>query len=211
MPKIKMPTSAPSLDMTPMVDLAFLLVTFFMLTAQFRPEEAVAVDTPSSMSSAPIPTENLMTIIVDSADRVFWDFTDKKVRRAVVEAITKNHQITLTEDQITRFVNLNAIGVPIQALPAYLDLDSPSERKEVDQQSRGIPMDSTNNQLLEWVRTTQLIFSSNAPKPTNPLVALKGDGNVKYTTMDKVIKVFQSPTVKINRFKMITDLEESRL
>ena len=87
MPKIKMPTSAPSLDMTPMVDLAFLLVTFFMLTAQFRPEEAVAVDTPSSMSSMPIPTENLMTIIVDSADRVFWDFTDKKVRRAVVEAI----------------------------------------------------------------------------------------------------------------------------
>jgi biopolymer transport protein ExbD len=125
--------------------------------------------------------------------------------------ITKNHQISLTEDQITRFVNLNAIGVPIQALPAYLDLDSPSERKEVDQQSKGIPMDSTNNQLLEWVRTTQLIFSSNAPKPTNPLVALKGDGNVKYTTMDKVIKVFQSPTVKINRFKMITDLEESRL
>lgn len=211
MPKIKMPTSAPSLDMTPMVDLAFLLVTFFMLTAQFRPEEAVAVDTPSSMSSAPIPTENLMTIIVDSTDRVFWDFTDKKVRRAVVEAITKNHQISLTEDQITRFVNLNAIGVPIQALPAYLDLDSPSERKEVDQQSKGIPMDSTNNQLLEWVRTTQLIFSSNAPKPTNPLVALKGDGNVKYTTMDKVIKVFQHPTVKINRFKMITDLEESRL
>ena len=211
MPKIKMPTSAPSLDMTPMVDLAFLLVTFFMLTAQFRPEEAVAVDTPSSMSSMPIPTENLMTIIVDSADRVFWDFTDKKVRRAVVEAIAKNHQISLTEEQITRFVNLNAIGVPIQALPTYLDLDSPSERKEVDQQSKGIPMDSTNNQLLEWVRTTQLIFSSNAPKPTNPLVALKGDGNVKYTTMDKVIKVFQSPTVKINRFKMITDLEESRL
>lgn len=211
MPKINMPKSSPALDMTPMVDLAFLLVTFFMLTAQFRPEEAVAVDTPSSMSSLPIPTENLMTIIVDSADRVFWDFTDKKVRTEVIKAIASSHKLSLTEEQVTRFTNLNAIGVPIQMLPQYLELNSPSERKVVDQQSKGIPMDEANNQLLEWIRTTQLIFSSNADKPTNPLVALKGDGNVKYTTMNKVIKIFQSPTVKINRFKMITDLEESRM
>jgi len=42
-------------------------------------------------------------------------------------------------------------------------------------------------------------------------VALKGDGNVNYSTMNKVIKTFQSPGIKINRFKMITDLEETRM
>lgn len=210
MPKIKMPRSSPSLDMTPMVDLAFLLVTFFMLTAQFRPEEAVAVDTPSSTSQSPIPTENLMTIIVDSAGRVFWDFTDKKVRTAVVKEMANRYHLQLTEDEVARFTNLNAIGIPVQQLPAYLDLNNATERKEVDLQSRGIPIEDGNNQLLDWIRVTQLIFSSEADGK-NPLVALKGDGNVDYATINKVIKIFQGPTIKINRFKMITDLEESRM
>jgi biopolymer transport protein ExbD len=209
MPKIKMPKSSPSLDMTPMVDLAFLLVTFFMLTAQFRPEEAVAVDTPSSMSQSPIPTENLMTIIVDSTGRVFWDFTDKKVRTEVIKQLATKYNFQLTEEQVTRFTNLNAIGMPAQALPQYLDLNSPTERKEMDRASRGIPIDSTNNQLLTWISITQQIFSREAAR--NPLVALKGDGNVNYSTMNQVIKTFQSPAVKINRFKMITDLEETRM
>lgn len=211
MPKLKMPRTSPALDMTPMVDLGFLLVTFFMLTAQFRPEEAVAVDTPSSMSQSPIPTENLMTIIVDSTGRVFWDFTDKKVRNEVIKQLAAEFHFQLNDEQVTRFTNLNAIGMPAQALPQYLDLNSPTERKEMDRASRGIPIDSTNNQLLTWIRITQKIFYEGSDPHHNPLVALKGDGNVNYSTMNQVIKTFQSPAVKINRFKMITDLEETRM
>ncbi|MEO5585521.1 MAG: biopolymer transporter ExbD [Flavobacteriales bacterium] len=210
MSKLKIPRSSPDLDMTPMVDLAFLLVTFFMLTAQFRPEEAVVVDTPSSMSQSPVPTENLMTVTVDSAGRVFWDFTDKKVRAEVIKEMAKRYNFTLDAEQQQRFVNLNDIGLPVQQLPTYLSLDTPQERKQVDQASPGIPIDSTNNQLLDWIRVTQLIFSSGADGK-NPIVALKGDGNVNYSVISKVIKIFQSPNVAINRFKMITDLEESRM
>ncbi len=210
MPKLKMPRTSPALDMTPMVDLGFLLVTFFMLTAQFRPEEAVVVDTPSSTSQSPIPTENLMTVTVDSGGRVFWDFTDKKVRAEVIKEMANRYKFSVDAEQLQRFVNLNDIGMPVQQLPTYLALDSPTERKAMDKASPGIPIDSTNNQLLDWIRVTQLIFSSGADGK-NPIVALKGDGNVNYSTINKVIKIFQSPTVKINRFKMITDLEESRL
>ena len=113
MPKLKMPRSSPSLDMTPMVDLAFLLVTFFMLTANFRPEEAVAVDTPSSMSQSPIPTENMLTILVDSTGKVFWDFTDKKMRFAVLDALGKRIGWTPTDEDKVKFANVGPVGVPI--------------------------------------------------------------------------------------------------
>ena len=210
MSKLKMPRSSPALDMTPMVDLGFLLVTFFMLTAQFRPEDSVIVDIPSSRSQQVIPTENLMTVVVDSTGRVFWDFTDKKVRKAVIEEMGTRYKVAFSPEQVQRCVSLGAIGIPMQQMPAYLELKEKTERAQVDQVSKGIPIDSTNNQLLDWIRVTQLIFSSGA-EGRNPIVALKGDGNVDYSVMNKVIKIFQSPTVKINRFKMITNLEESRM
>lgn len=209
MSKIKMPKSSPALDMTPMVDLAFLLVTFFMLTAQFRPEEAVAVDTPSSMSQSTIPTENMMTIVVDTAGKVFWDFTDKKMRVAVLEKLGERVNYKPTEEEKMKFVNAGPVGVPIQDLKELLSLETGAERKAYMASHEGIPVDSTNNQLFEWISVTRNIFWNDAGH--NPVVALKADGNTNYSSVADVIRTFQAPGVMISKFKMITDLEASRM
>ncbi len=60
--------------MTPMVDVAFLLLTFFMLTTQFRPPEEVEVILPESHSNLKLPETNVMTITVEKKGRVFIGF-----------------------------------------------------------------------------------------------------------------------------------------
>ena len=61
----------PSLDMTAMVDVAFLLLTFFMLTAQFREPEPIPIVLPSSNTQIKLPASNILMITVSEAEQVF--------------------------------------------------------------------------------------------------------------------------------------------
>lgn len=62
------------LDMTPMVDIAFLLLIFYMATTQFKPPEARAVTLPSSHSMIELPAKDIINITVTSEDSMFVDY-----------------------------------------------------------------------------------------------------------------------------------------
>lgn len=79
MPKIKKKRVNIVIDMTPMVDVAFLLLTFFMLTTQFKPQESVEVILPSSNSQNKLPTSNVMMITVEKKGRIFLGFDSQRI------------------------------------------------------------------------------------------------------------------------------------
>ena len=74
MPKFRTARVGVKMDMTPMVDVAFLLLTFFMLTTQFRPPEEVQIVLPSSHSAFKLPESHVMTILLSKDDRIFLGF-----------------------------------------------------------------------------------------------------------------------------------------
>lgn len=195
MPKVKVKRTNPSLDMTPMVDLFFLLVTFFMLTATARQEEAIIVDTPSSVSEIKLPDTNVITITVGNDNRVFFGVDGQHTKEALLEKMAGKYGVGFTADEKRTFSLLNNFGVPVSQLKSFLAMPS-SERDEVQQP--GIPIDSTNNELGDWVLQTRL---------TNPkvVIAIKGDNDAELPTIKRVIDILQDK--KVNRFNLVTDME----
>lgn len=202
MPKVKPHRTSPSLDMTPMVDLAFLLVTFFMLTTQFRPDEAVVVDPPSSTSDLHAPDSDILTLTIDSKKRVFFGYDKAPIKEAIIKEVGTKYGVNFTPTQIKQFSLLPNFGVPIQQLGSYLDKDT-EQRKALNATVTGIPYDSLNNQMIDWVMAARKTNASQFQKPT--YLVIKGDGDADVQTVQKVIKELQEKD--INRFNLQTSLE----
>lgn len=194
-----MPVRTPRIDMTPMVDLFFLLLTFFMLTTTFRPQEAVPIDTPSSISELIAPDEDVMTIFISNDNKVFFNIDNGSdsswhIRKKVLTEMANYKQVKFSKEQYDIFEKLSSFGMPITELGAWIDADA-SDREELQ---TGIPMDSVDNQLALWIHFARL---------ANPRAeaSIKGDSKADYTVVKKIFDILQEK--KINRFNLTTNLE----
>ena len=187
--------------MTAMCDVAFLLLTFFMLATKFKPDEPVTVVTPNSISEIILPDADIMMITVDPKGRLFFSLDKKPVRRAVIEDINEHKGLNLTDAEMDAFEIGASVGVPFNQLKSYLAAD-PAQQKEFDKTTPGIPTDtvvtSDQNELALWIRTAR----NNNPRVR---IAIKADADASYPDIKKVIKTLEG--WKIFKFNLITGLK----
>ncbi len=195
MPKVKIPRKSISLDMTAMCDMAFLLLTFFMLATKFKPQEPITVDTPSSISEIPIPDADILLIQVDKEGRVFFGVDGQHFRPAVLDRIASVYNVQFNDKEKYEFSLIESFGTPVAGLKQFLNMPV-DQRAKIKQP--GIPTDSLQNELKEWVMNA---------RRTNPKykIAIKGDEGADYMTMKKVIATLQDQN--INRFNLVTSIE----
>ncbi len=200
MPKIKLGHKSPRIDMTPMVDLFTLLLTFFILTATFRPQESATVDTPFSVSEKPMMDANVMTVLIAKDNKIYFNVdngpdTILKFRPKILAEMGKRYNIEFTEDELRLFEKTGtSVGVPIQDMKKYLASRDSDEKIALE---KGIPIDSADNQLALWI-----LFA----RQVNPAVQtmIKGDADVPFPVVREVLDILQDKNV--NRFNLITSL-----
>ena len=188
MPRAKIPRKSTSIDMTAMCDVAFLLLSFFILATKFKPPEALTVVTPSSVSSKVAPDKNVVLITMDKDAKVYFSVSDgnPSEKKDIIDAVNTSKNLGLTDAEKKNFVNNPSayIGVPFSQLKSYLG-KAPEEVKNLT--VSGIPVtDTLNNELIDWVRAAVGAFQG---AKMNLLV--KGDDAAKYPAFDGVIYAFK--------------------
>ncbi|MDX2047953.1 MAG: biopolymer transporter ExbD [Chitinophagaceae bacterium] len=200
MPSVKIPKKSTENDMTPFVDVAFLILSFFMLATKFKPEEPVEVKIPSSVSSDQVPEKDAFLISIDKAGRVFVQMDNPDFRQQLMENLNTTRNLGLTNREISSFRNAPSVGVPFSKLKSLLSLEAEEQKKVVQE---GIPCsDSTGGELYFWLRDALSVY---AGRKLNLLI--KADNDTKYPVFKNVLNAFKRNDQ--NKFLLITAPQEA--
>ncbi len=196
MPKLRTIKKLPKLDMNPMVDMAFLLVCFFMMTTTFKEDMPAEISIPFSKAQLKVPSKNLCTITIDKDGKMYVGLDNKFDRKQMLGYVSRTAGVNFTADQAARFSLLSSFGLPLEELPALLDLEK-LDRRAFEQ--TGIPVDKDENELRYWLMGARL---------ANPQLrfAINGDANAQVAEVKRVFDILQD--LNITRFNLITDTEK---
>jgi biopolymer transport protein ExbD len=184
MPRAKIPRKSTNIDMTAMCDVAFLLLSFFILATKFKPPEALTVVTPSSVSSKIAPEKNVVLITMDKDGKVYFSVSDANVpeKKDIIDMVNTSKGLGLSDAEKKNFSNNPTayIGVPFSQLKSLLD-KGPDQLKGIVMP--GIPtQDSTNNELRDWIQAAVAAFQGAKMN-----LVVKGDDAAKYPSFQGVL------------------------
>ncbi|MCB0508626.1 MAG: biopolymer transporter ExbD [Chitinophagales bacterium] len=209
MARFKVKKNSTWVDMTPMCDVAFLLLSFFVLTAKFKPSEIVTISPPTSSATEEV-ADKFVTFTIDKDGKVFMAIGKQAKREQIFDKFfeinkAKYANIPVTPAIKKGFAHQDIFGSPISQLPSVATKDE-GELRELFNAGKltGIPTDSTNNQLGDWIMAARYVYAETENEDQPP-IAIKGDKDTNIKGVKRVIDILKEKDV--NRYKLITVLE----
>ncbi|NTU97032.1 MAG: biopolymer transporter ExbD [Chlorobiaceae bacterium] len=84
------------LDMTPMVDVAFLLLTFFMLTTTFSKANTMEINLPPEMTEVKVAENNVLTLRISDNESVYCSLGSEAPSRIPLYDSRDTRQLSLS-------------------------------------------------------------------------------------------------------------------
>lgn len=202
MPSVKIPRKSTFTDMTPFVDVAFLILSFFIMATKFKPPQPVEITTPKSVSTTKLQEQDAVKIEMSKEGRVIFSInqknqSDQDTRRALIQHVNQMRNLGLTPNEMNGFVRSTIVGVPFSKLKSFLSLSDEQRTRALE----GIPVtDSTNNELESWITASKVAFTGHQLN-----FMIKGDNNAKYPSFKGVIEALRKNDVF--KYQLITDPE----
>lgn len=200
MPRPKIARKSTAIDMTAMCDVAFLLLSFFILTTKFKPSEAVPINTPNSVANKIAPETNIVLIHLNKDGKVFLSVGDSKEDRqkkeSMINYINQQRSLGLTSSEVAALVKAPFIGVPVAQLKQQSHLTTEQMTGAL---LPGIPAsDTTNNQMIDWVAAAVSAYQGQKMN-----LILKGDNVAKYPVFKNILTAFKKNDQF--KFQMVTN------
>ena len=131
MGRAKISRKSTSIDMTAMCDVAFLLLSFFILATKQKPPEAVTVTAPSSVSAEAAPEKSIL-ITLTKEGKVFLMIGDDAKKKEILQDINTTRSLGLTPGELTALGKMPFIGMPLAKLKALVNLSTPLPPNEME-------------------------------------------------------------------------------
>jgi biopolymer transport protein ExbD len=201
MPKVKIPRKSTTVDMTAMCDVAFLLLTFFILATKQKPPEVLSVKTPTSVSSKAAPDKSIL-ITLTKEGKVFLMLGDETKKNAIIDDFNTTRGLQLTPSELNKLKKAEYIGLPVNQLKSALNATQEIPATAM----AGIPTDSTNNELSFWIRSVTNAYKGEDQRKLQEMILVKGDGEALYPIFKNVKEALKAN--EIFKFRIVTEGEQ---
>ena len=200
MPKVKLPRKSTIIDMTAMCDVAFLLLSFFILATKQKPPEVLTVSPPNSVSAKAAPDKSIL-ITLTKDGKAFIMLGDETKKADILNNINLTKGLNLSAGEMKKWTKEPFIGLPLNQIKSSLDrvVEIPAN------QLPGIPTDSSNNEMVDWMKSVTNVYAGTDQRKLQEMLLVKGDNAALYPAFKSIKEAFKKN--EIFKFRIVTNGE----